>query len=57
VQEASSTKFKAKYGEEPDDFNAVAYDTIILLAAVIDKSGPIARRSATAWPRSRTCRA
>jgi branched-chain amino acid transport system substrate-binding protein len=34
------SKFKAKYGEEPDDFNAVAYDTIILLAAVIDKYGP-----------------
>jgi branched-chain amino acid transport system substrate-binding protein len=33
------TKFKAKYNEEPDDFNAVAYDTIILLAAVIDKYG------------------
>ncbi len=33
------TKFKAKYNEEPDDFNAVAYDTIILLAEVIDKYG------------------
>jgi len=33
------TKFKAKYNEEPDDFNAVAYDTIILLADVIDKYG------------------
>ena len=33
------TKFKAKYNEEPDDFNAVAYDTIVLLAAVIDKYG------------------
>ena len=33
------TKFKAKYNEEPDDFNAVAYDTIILLAQVIDKYG------------------
>jgi branched-chain amino acid transport system substrate-binding protein len=32
-------KFKAKYSEEPDDFNAVAYDTIILLANVIDKYG------------------
>jgi branched-chain amino acid transport system substrate-binding protein len=32
-------KFRTKYGEEPDDFNAVAYDTIILLAAVIDKYG------------------
>ena len=33
------TKFKAKYNEEPDDFNAVAYDTIILLADVIDAYG------------------
>ncbi|MGO8797459.1 MAG: ABC transporter substrate-binding protein [Roseiarcus sp.] len=33
------TKFRAKYNEEPDDFNAVAYDTIILLADVIDKYG------------------
>jgi branched-chain amino acid transport system substrate-binding protein len=33
------TKFKAKYNEQPDDFNAVAYDTIILLADVIDKYG------------------
>ena len=37
--QAFVTKFKAKYNEEPDDFNAVAYDTIILLAAVIDKYG------------------
>jgi len=33
------SKFKAKYNEQPDDFNAVAYDTIILLANVIDKYG------------------
>ena len=32
-------KFKAKYGEEPDDFNAVAYDTMILLADVMNKYG------------------
>jgi len=32
-------KFRAKYGEEPDTFNAVAYDTIVLIAAVIDKYG------------------
>src|SRR5580658_7739497 len=32
-------KFRAKYNEEPDDFNAVAYDTIILLAAVMDEYG------------------
>ena len=34
------TKFRAHYNEEPDTFNAVAYDTIVLLAAVIDKYGP-----------------
>ena len=33
------TKFRAKYNEEPDDFNAIAYDTIILLAAVMDEYG------------------
>ena len=32
-------KFRDRYHEEPDDFNAVAYDTIILLADVIDKYG------------------
>jgi branched-chain amino acid transport system substrate-binding protein len=33
------TNFRARYNEEPDTFNAVAYDTIVLLAAVIDKYG------------------
>ena len=33
------TKFRARYKEEPDDFNAVAYDTIILLAAVMNQYG------------------
>ena len=33
------TKFRAKYKEEPDDFNAVAYDTIILLADVMNQYG------------------
>jgi branched-chain amino acid transport system substrate-binding protein len=37
--QAFVTKFKAKYNEEPDDFNAVAYDTIILLAAVMNQYG------------------
>jgi branched-chain amino acid transport system substrate-binding protein len=37
--QAFVTKFRAKYSEEPDDFNAVAYDTIILLAAVINQYG------------------
>jgi branched-chain amino acid transport system substrate-binding protein len=32
-------KFRAKYNEEPDDFNAVAYDTIVLLADVINQYG------------------
>ena len=31
------TKFRARYREDPDTFNTVAYDTIVLLAAVIDK--------------------
>ena len=35
--QAFVTKFKAKYNEEPDDFNAVAYDTIILLADVMNQ--------------------
>jgi len=33
------TKFRARYHEEPDTFNTVAYDTIVLLAAVIEKYG------------------
>ena len=37
--QAFVTKFRAKYNEEPDDFNAVAYDTIILLAAVMNQYG------------------
>ena len=40
--QAFVTKFKDRYHEEPDDFNAVAYDTIVLLAAVIDKYESIA---------------
>ncbi len=31
--------FEAKYGEEPDEFAADAYDTIVLLAAVMNRSG------------------
>jgi branched-chain amino acid transport system substrate-binding protein len=38
--QAFVSKYKAKYDEDPDDFNAVAYDTIVLIAAVIDKYGP-----------------
>ena len=38
--QAFVSKYKARYNEDPDDFNAVAYDTIILIAAVIDKYGP-----------------
>jgi branched-chain amino acid transport system substrate-binding protein len=37
--QAFVSKFQAKYNEEPDDFNAVAYDTIVLVAAVIEKYG------------------
>ncbi len=32
-------KFKAKYAEEPDEFNADAYDTMILLAQVMNRYG------------------
>ena len=32
-------KFKAKYGEEPDEFDADAYDTMIMLGAVMNKYG------------------
>jgi branched-chain amino acid transport system substrate-binding protein len=34
------TKFKAKYNEEPDSFAAGAYDTIVLVGAVIKQGGP-----------------
>src|SRR5258708_26437275 len=33
------TSFKAKYGKEPDAFNAYAYDTVILLAQVMREFG------------------
>jgi branched-chain amino acid transport system substrate-binding protein len=33
------SKFRARYNEEPDTFNAVAYDTIVLMARVFDQFG------------------
>ena len=33
------TKFRARYNEDPDTFNAVAYDTIVLMSQVFDKFG------------------
>jgi branched-chain amino acid transport system substrate-binding protein len=33
------TAFKAKYNKEPDAFNAYAYDTMILMAQVLNQSG------------------
>jgi branched-chain amino acid transport system substrate-binding protein len=33
------TKFRARYQEDPDTFNAVAYDTIVLFAQVFDQFG------------------
>src|SRR5471032_1644576 len=33
------TAFKAKYGKEPDAFNAYAYDTVILMAQVMNQFG------------------
>jgi len=32
-------KFRARFNEDPDTFNAVAYDTIVLMAAVFDQFG------------------
>ena len=37
--QAFVSKYRARYNEEPDTFGAVSYDTIVLLAAVIDKYG------------------
>ena len=34
------TAFKAKYNKEPDAFNAYAYDTMILMAQVLNEVGP-----------------
>jgi branched-chain amino acid transport system substrate-binding protein len=36
---AFTDKYKAKYNEEPDEFNADAYDTMVLLAAVMNQYG------------------
>jgi len=33
------TKFKAKYGKEPDAFNAYAYDTMVLMGQVMNEFG------------------
>lgn len=33
------SKFRARYNEDPDTFNAVAYDTIVLMAQVFDQFG------------------
>ena len=33
------TKFKAKYGKEPDAFNAFAYDTMVLMGQVMNQFG------------------
>ena len=33
------TKFRARYNEEPDTFNAVAYDTIVLFSQIFDQFG------------------
>jgi branched-chain amino acid transport system substrate-binding protein len=32
-------KFRAKYGREPDNFNATAYDTIVLASALVNQYG------------------
>jgi len=51
------SKFKAKYNEEPDDFNAVAYDRSSCSPRSSTNTVPIAPRFATDWRRSRTFRA
>jgi branched-chain amino acid transport system substrate-binding protein len=33
-------KFRAKYNREPDNFNATAYDTMVLASALVNQYGP-----------------
>ncbi|MEJ8858921.1 ABC transporter substrate-binding protein [Variovorax robiniae] len=40
------TRFKAKYGKEPDAFNAYAYDAVLITAAALNQAGPKADRTA-----------
>ena len=39
MNQAFVTKFKAKYGKEPDQFAAQAYDCLHILADAIDRAG------------------
>ena len=39
------TTFKAKYGKEPDAFNAYAYDTVILFGQVLREAPDLERRT------------
>jgi len=40
------TRFKAKYGKEPDAFNAYAYDAVQIAAAALIQAGPKGDRTA-----------
>ena len=40
------TRFKAKYGKEPDAFNAYAYDAVQIAAAALIQAGPQGDRTA-----------
>jgi len=40
------TRFKARYGKEPDAFNAYAYDAVQIAAAALIQAGPNADRTA-----------
>ncbi|SEB14042.1 ABC transporter substrate-binding protein [Variovorax sp. YR216] len=39
-------RFQAKYGKEPDAFNAYAYDAVVIAAAALRQAGPDADRKA-----------
>ncbi len=40
------TRFRARYGKEPDAFNAYAYDAVVYAAAALNHAGPDADRRA-----------
>jgi len=44
--QAFVTRFKAKYGKEPDAFNAYAYDAVQIAAAALIQAGPQGDRTA-----------
>ncbi|WP_213954454.1 MULTISPECIES: ABC transporter substrate-binding protein [unclassified Variovorax] len=44
--QAFVTRFKAKFGKEPDAFNAYAYDAVQIAAAALNQAGPTGDRTA-----------